>query len=78
MSMIKTFTKNDLIRFVYDEVSSEERSQMEFLLIHDSSFQKLYKSLKKVKSRIKKSALEPSDNVINRILNYSKSLSLQQ
>ena len=76
--MIKTFTQNDVIRFVYDEVSTEERSQMEELLLIDASFQKLYRSLRKTKVEIKKSALEPSENVINRILNYSKSLSLQQ
>ncbi len=76
--MIKTFTQDDVIRFVYDEVSTEERSQMEELLLIDSSFQKLYRSLMKTKVLIKKSALEPSENVIDRILNYSKSLSLQQ
>lgn len=76
--MIKTFTQNDVIRFVYDEVSTEERSQMEELLLIDPSFQKLYRSIRKTKGLIKKSALEPSENVINRILNYSKSLSLQQ
>jgi hypothetical protein len=76
--MIKTFTQNDVIRFVYDEVSTEERSQMEELLIIDASFRKLYKSYAKTKHLIKKSAIEPSENVINRILNYSKSLSLQQ
>jgi len=76
--MIKTFTQNDVIRFVYDEVSTEERSQMEELLLIDASFQKLYRSHMKTKVLIKKSALEPSENVINRILNYSKSLSLQQ
>ena len=76
--MIKTFTQNDVIRFVYDEVSTEERSQMEELLLIDASFQQLYRSLMKTKVLIKKSALEPSENVINRILNYSKSLSLQQ
>ncbi len=76
--MIKTFTQNDVIRFVYDEVSTEERSQMEELLIVDTAFQKLYKSYTTTKGQIKKATLEPSENVINRILIYSKSLSLQQ
>ncbi|ABG60929.1 hypothetical protein [Cytophaga hutchinsonii] len=76
--MIKTFTQNDVIRFVYDEVSTEERSQMEELLLVDTAFQKLYKSYTKTKGHIKKSTLEPSENIINRILIYSKSLSLQQ
>lgn len=76
--MIKTFTQNDVIRFVYDEVSTEERSQMEELLRIDPLFQKLFKSYTKTKGLVKKSSLKPSENVINRILMYSKSLSLQQ
>ena len=76
--MIKTFTRNDVIRFVYDEVSPEERFQMEGLLHVDAEFLKLYKRYSKTKDLIKKSALEPSENVINRILNYSKTLTLQQ
>ncbi len=76
--MIKTFTQNDVIRFVYDEVSTEERSQFNDLLLIDSDFQKLYFNYTKTKVLIAKSTLEPSENVINRILMYSKSLSLQQ
>jgi hypothetical protein len=76
--MIKTFTQNDVIRFVYDEVSTEERSQFNDLLIIDLDFQKLYFNYTKTKRLISKSTLEPSENVINRILTYSKSLSLQQ
>jgi hypothetical protein len=76
--MIKTFTQNDVIRFVYDEVSTEERSQFNDLLLIDLDFQKLYFNYTKTKRLISKSTLEPSENVINRILTYSKSLSLQQ
>jgi hypothetical protein len=75
--MIKTFTQNDVIRFVYDEVSAEERSQFNDLLLIDSVFQKLFFNYTKTKSVIIKSTLEPSENVINRILTYSKSLTLQ-
>ncbi len=75
--MIKTFTQNDVIRFVYDEVSTEERSQFNDLLLIDSGFQKLYFNYAKTKGLIAKSMLEPSENVINRILTYSKSLTLQ-
>lgn len=76
--MIKTFTQNDVIRFVYDEVSAEERSQFNDLLLIDADFQKMYFRYTKTKVLISRSKLEPSENVINRILTYSKSLSLQQ
>ncbi|MBC7451747.1 MAG: hypothetical protein H7259_09690 [Cytophagales bacterium] len=76
--MIKTFTRNDVIRFVYDEVSAEERSDMELLMMSEESFMKLYHKYNVVKNQIRKVAIEPSENVIDRILMYSKSFSLQQ
>ena len=76
--MIKTFTQNDVIRFVYDEVDAIEHSQFKSLLLIDSSFHQLYTKYSKMKTRLDKTPLEPSENVINRILMYSKSFSLQQ
>jgi hypothetical protein len=76
--MIKTFTQNDVIRFVYDEVGPIERTQFKSLLLIDSSFNQLYAKYSKMKTRLDKTPLEPSENVINRILMYSKSFSLQQ
>jgi hypothetical protein len=76
--MIKTFTQNDVIRFVYDEVGPIERTQFKSLLLIDSSFNQLYAKYSKMKTRLDKTTLEPSENVINRILMYSKSFSLQQ
>jgi hypothetical protein len=76
--MIKTFTQNDVIRFVYDEVGPIERTQFKSLLFIDSSFHQSYKKYSKMKTQLDKISLEPSENVINRILMYSKSFSLQQ
>ena len=76
--MIKTFTRNDVIRFVYDEVSTEERTEMELLMVSDQSFARLYHTYSGVKNKVAKVALQPSDNVVNRILMYSKTFSLQQ
>jgi len=76
--MIKTFTQNDVIRFVYDEVGPTERTQFKSLLLIDSSFNQLYAKYSKMKMRLDKTSFEPSENVINRILMYSKSFSLQQ
>ncbi|WP_299253166.1 hypothetical protein [uncultured Cytophaga sp.] len=76
--MIKTFTQNDVVRFVYDEVGPIERTQFKSLLLIDSDFHQLYTKYNKMKMRLDKTTLEPSENVINRILMYSKSFSLQQ
>ena len=76
--MIKTFTQNDVIRFVYDEVSTEERCEIGSLLKNDYSVLYFYNNYNGMKNLIQKASLEPSDSVINCILNYSKSFSLHQ
>ncbi len=50
--MTKTFTQNDLIRYIYDETSNEESSELQQALLCDGSLQEEYKSLSSVKSML--------------------------
>jgi hypothetical protein len=50
--MTKTFTQNDLIRFIYDETSSLESSEIQQALLCDDSLQEEYKSLSGVVSML--------------------------
>jgi hypothetical protein len=50
--MTKTFTQNDLIRFIYDETSHEESSEIQQALLCDGSLQEEYKSFSGVKSML--------------------------
>ena len=43
--MTKTFTQNDLIRYIYDETSNTEASEIQLALLCDDSLQEEYKSL---------------------------------
>ena len=48
--MTKTFTQNDLIRYIYDETSNAESTEIQQALLCDGSLQEEYKSLSRVKS----------------------------
>jgi hypothetical protein len=74
--MIKISTPNDVIRYVYNEVSSQESEELKSLLLWDNDLADLIQDLSEVKKSVSKINMEPSDRVINNILNYSKSYSL--
>ena len=48
--MTKTFTQNDLIRYIYDETSNAESTEIQQALLCDGSLQEEYKSLSRAKS----------------------------
>ena len=74
--MIKTFTQNDVIRFVYQETSEQETKEIEKALLCDAKLEEMYKDILFMKADLDKAKKTPSDKVINNILNYSKSLNL--
>ncbi len=74
--MIKTFTRIDLIRFLYKETTKEEDKRIRKALLVDEDLKEEFKNLKKLIRDIENIELEPSDEVLKKILNYSKSLNL--
>lgn len=74
--MTKTFTQDDVIRYIYEETSEEENREIEQALICDSDLQEVYKELGAVKKHLDQNLKQPSESVIRNIMNYSKSLNL--
>ncbi len=74
--MIKTFTQNDLIRFIYHETNAEEEKEIEEALLFDNDLFDSYRRLAEVTEELDRIDKIPSEKVINKILNYSKSLHL--
>ena len=74
--MTKTFTQNDVIRYVYHETSAKETKEIEKALLCDAKLEEIYKEVLSMKADLNKAKKVPSDKVINSILNYSKSLNL--
>lgn len=74
--MIKTFTENDLIRYVYDETSEVENLEIENVLLFDSTTQDDYSQLVELRNQLDYVEYAPSENVVKNILNKAKELTL--
>ena len=48
--MIRTFTQDDVIRYVYHETSEEESQEIEKAMLCDAELQTMYKEISGVKN----------------------------
>ena len=72
MPMIKIFTQNDLIRFLYHETTEDENREINRLLQHDPELMLQLQELQLVVKNLDETHLEPSKGVVDRILDYAK------
>ena len=76
--MTKTFTQNDLIRFIYQETTKEEAQEISRVLSFDRELQLQYRELVLVKNSMDKAQLEPSPVAVDNILRYAHGLEVKQ
>jgi hypothetical protein len=73
--MTKTFTHDDLIRYIYRETSEEEDKEVENALLCDAKLAELFKELNLIAISLDNMFEEdPSDRSVENILQYSKSM----
>ena len=75
--MIKTFTHNELIQYVYDELQDEVKTQLERALLVDQELAEACSELLVAKSALEKLSKGPSQKCISNILVYSQNLGMQ-
>ena len=69
--MKQTFTQNDLIRFVYKEVSTVEKLAIEDELAKNWTLNEQYEEILSAYTRLPKALFSPSASCIQNILKYS-------
>ncbi len=74
--MTKIFTHDDLIRYVYEETTTEENRLIEKALAIDNALLEQYQELQGLKEQLDGSMLAPSEKTVNAILEYSKDFNL--
>ena len=72
--MIKTFTENDLVRYLYDEVSEDERVEIRESLVTDIELQNRISELKSVMESLDAFVMKAPQEAVSRILYASKNL----
>ena len=70
--MTKTFTKNDLVRFVYKELSEEEHNQIKNSAIQDPELEDSIKELEVTRDSLNNVMASPSQRSIDNILAFSR------
>ncbi|MBX2944288.1 MAG: hypothetical protein KF725_00530 [Cyclobacteriaceae bacterium] len=73
--MIKTFTQDDLIRYLYHETTEKETQEISKALLTDPELQAMYTSMSALKKEMDAAKLEPSAQTVLNILSYSRSTS---
>ncbi len=74
--MIKIFTQDDLVRYLYKETSEAENKEIATALLCDGELLDSYKQLRAIKKELDLIMKYPSDRVTNNILEYSRSFDL--
>lgn len=74
--MTKTFTPNDVLRFLYKETSEDEDREIQQAIMIDSNLMDSYQELMEVKNSLDHIEIQAPSQLINKILNYSKSFNL--
>lgn len=72
--MIKTFTQDDLIRFLYHETSEQEEREINRALLCDSVLQAQYKELTAGMKALDEAQMQPSSATVLSILSYSRGM----
>lgn len=70
--MTKTFTKNDLIRSVYNGLTLDEQAQIERTAIQDPAVEDSLKELEETRDALNEVMVSPPQRSIDKILAYSR------
>lgn len=72
--MTKTFTKDDLVRFLYDEVNEDERVEIRESLSADMNLRASLEEIRETMSMLDSFTMRAPKDVVSRILYASKNL----
>lgn len=75
--MIKIFTRNDVMRYVYKETSLAENDEIEKALIVDATLKEFQNDLLEIINELEKINIKAPETVVKKILAYSRSKYLQ-
>jgi len=72
--MTKTFTENDLLKYVYDEVNEDERLELSTAIEKDFNLKEKVSQLKSLTKTIDGFVLKAPSGAVERILYASRNL----
>jgi hypothetical protein len=76
--MIKTFTQNDLIRYLYRETTEKETDEIRQALLADPELHEQFYELCSATHELQRAEWQPSTSTVVNILNHVRSLSQEK
>ncbi len=76
--MTKTFTYDDVIRYLYAETTQNENDQIVEALALDDDLMNFYLDSLEMKEQMNKIIRTPSDRSVQKIIHYSRQQTLKQ
>lgn len=71
--MTKTFTPNDVLRYLYKQTNPVENSELEEAMLVQTDLLDYYVQLTGIKELLDKVRISPSESTIQALLDFSKS-----
>ncbi len=72
MPMHESYTEDDLVRFIYNEVSQKEYREIKSAIESDTELSNAYLSLYKVVKQLDMLAMEPQSSTVEIIVEHSQ------
>lgn len=72
--MHKTFTKEDLLRYLYREFNLKERQEFRSVFLENNTLKAEFLAVKEAKEYLNKGRVSPSIVAVNNIMSYAKAL----
>ena len=72
MRMIKTFTKNDLLRFLYDELPNQDRDEVASMKLTDETVENETHEMERVVKLLDGFKMKAPQDAVDNILEYSR------
>ena len=76
--MTKTFTENDLLRFIYGELTPQEKKELELSLITDEGLRDQLRQLQEINAGLDRVQFKAPEKAVQQILKYSASYRAQE
>ena len=73
----KTFTKIDLLRYLYGEMNREEQQELRLVILEDNTLQAQLLALNEAKDCLNRGRVSPSAFTVNNIMSYAKALTIK-
>jgi hypothetical protein len=70
--MIKTFTQDDVLLYIYHELPAQEALELEEQLTHDHQLMHFYQECKGIVRSMYRAQLSPPESAVERIMQYAR------